>query len=179
MNGQVMRSEPLSWLDYPTTQDDPVQDDADQGIASAGQPCLCTGCQAVEVDGRWGWRVESDNASSGLSGRTYRTVLCPACRRCREHRAAGSVSLEMTPSSQIESCLHEIIHAESRRMVEDDPMQRIIDIQRQENSLLVSTTTMELARAIGEAVQRTMRGHLELHYHKTAGELRVRWLAWK
>lgn len=173
-----MQSEPVSWLDHSMTPDDLVHDFAGRDIAHPTQSSLCTGCQAVEVNGRWRWTTESD-ASSGFPGKPFRAVLCPACRRCREHQAAGSVSLEIRPSSQIEACLREIIHAESRRMVEDDPLQRVIDIQRQDNGLLVTTTTIELARAIGEAVQRTMRGHLELHYQKPARELRVRWLPWE
>lgn len=172
-----MQSEPVSWDDYPPTQDELVHDRAGGEDVDARPSRFCTGCHAIEVAGRWRWSAACDEAP-GLSCVISRAVLCPACRRCREHEAAGTVLLEMTPSSQSEACLREIVHAESRRMVEDDPMQRVIDIQRQENGLLVTTTTIELARAIGEAVQRTMRGHLEMHYQKPARELRVRWLPW-
>lgn len=85
----------------------------------------------------------------------------------------------MKPACQYEARLREMVHAESRRMVEDDPLQRVIDIERQESGLLITTTTIELARAIGEVVQRTMRGHLEMHYCKPMRELRVRWLPWE
>lgn len=172
-----MQSESVSWIDYPMTQDNMVHDPAGRDIAHARQTSLCSGCQAVEIDRQWCWDAGNDKSPDMPDG-NFRTVLCPACQRCRDKQAAGMVTLEIMPSSQIEACLREIVHAESRRMVEDDPMQRIIDIQRQENGLLITTTTIELARAIGEAVQHTMRGHLEMHYQKPAKELRVRWLPW-
>lgn len=64
-------------------------------------------------------------------------------------------------------------------MIDEDPMHRVIDIERQESGLLITTTTIELARAIGEAVQRKNRGHLEMHYGKPVRDLRVRWLPWE
>lgn len=177
MDGYLMQSDPAFCIDDPTTQGRPADDNAHRDNFHGRPSCICLTCHALEADSRQRWCAGS--VAPGLPRGTSEAVLCPACQCCRERQPAGTVLLEMRPSSQYEACLRDIIHAQSRRLIQDDPMKRVIDIQRQEHGLLVTTTTIDLARAIGEAVQRSMRGHLEMHYQKPEGSLRVRWLPWE
>jgi hypothetical protein len=65
-------------------------------------------------------------------------------------------------------------HVESRASAEH-PLQRIMDITRENGDVTVSTTDPHLARALGVAVHRAYRGKLEFHYNPEQNLLRVHW----
>ena len=62
-----------------------------------------------------------------------------------------------------------------RRASAEHPLQRIIDITRENGDMMVSTTDPHLARALGVAVHRAYRGKLQFHYNREENLLRVHW----
>jgi hypothetical protein len=62
-----------------------------------------------------------------------------------------------------------------RRATSEHPLQRIMDITRENGDITVSTTDPHLARALGVAVHRAYRGKLEFHYNREENLLRVHW----
>jgi hypothetical protein len=73
-----------------------------------------------------------------------------------------------------DEALHLLRNVESRKTAEH-PLQRIMDIARDNGGVTVTTTDPHLARALGEAVRRAYRGRLEFHYNPGQNLLRVHW----
>jgi hypothetical protein len=57
----------------------------------------------------------------------------------------------------------------------EHPLKRIMTIEQNGDSTLVTTTDIHLARGIGEAVRHAYHGQLELHYNTGEHLLRVHW----
>ena len=78
---------------------------------------------------------------------------------CKEHR---------------EELLHLVKNEEARAKAEH-PLERIIMIDEQDDSVLITTTDIHLARGIGEALHHAYKGELEFHYNEQENLLRVVW----
>ncbi len=59
---------------------------------------------------------------------------------------------------------------------QEHPLQRIREVEEQEDGVMVTTTDIHLARGLGEAVHHAYQGHLEYHYNREQNLLRVHWL---
>jgi hypothetical protein len=130
------------------------------------EPTWCPRCSAVFTGGRWQWRDRPAGAEPSL---------CPACRRIRDQFPAGYLLLE---GPFFERHRHELLRlivdrAEAARAQE--PLERLMAIQGQDDGVLVTTTDVGLARGIGEAVHGAYGGELELHYNAAHSLLRVHW----
>lgn len=65
-----------------------------------------------------------------------------------------------------------ILHEEMERV--EYPLRRIMNIERLEDGLLVTTTDFDLARNIGEELRLSFNGKLELELGRRAGKLTER-----
>jgi NMD protein affecting ribosome stability and mRNA decay len=130
------------------------------------EPTVCPDCGAVFHAGRWQWLEKPANAHQ---------TSCPACHRTRDKFPAGYVSLsgEFLPAHEAE-ILQLIRHHESREKAAH-PLQRIMDIEKTADGLLVTTTDLHLARGIGEALHHAWQGELDYHYNPEQNLLRVNW----
>lgn len=140
--------------------------DSYQSRGKPVEPTVCPGCEALFHQGRW-QRLPAPE-------RAHR-ALCPACRRIRDRFPAGYVMLDGEfLRDHRDEVLHLLRHVESRAAAEH-PLQRIMDITREDGGVTVSTTDPHLARALGEAVHKAYRGKLEFHYNREQNLLRVHW----
>lgn len=130
------------------------------------EPTACPDCGALFHKGRW-QRLPAPAQ--------VRKALCPACHRIRDRFPAGYVMLggEFLRAHRDE-VLQLLRHVESHARAEH-PLQRIMDITRENGDVTVSTTDPHLARALGVAVHRAYRGKLEFHYNPEQNLLRVHW----
>ena len=130
------------------------------------EPTLCPECGALFHQGRWQRLAAPAGAHK---------ALCPACHRIRDRFPAGFV---MLGGEFLRSHRREVVrlmrHVE-RRASAEHPLQRIMDITRENGDIAVSTTDPHLARALGVAVHRAYRGKLEFHYNPGQNLLRVHW----
>jgi hypothetical protein len=55
------------------------------------------------------------------------------------------------------------------------PLNRIMDAREEEEELIITTTDMHLARAIGDSLQSAYEGELDYTYTKEGSVLRVLW----
>lgn len=129
-------------------------------------PTACPDCGAVFRDGRWRWGSAPFDAPR---------ALCPACQRARDRYPAGLVTLRGDfVRAHREELLHLARAVEAREKAEH-PIQRILDVEDQEEGLLLTTADMHLARAIGEAIHHAHHGELDFHYVEEDSRLRVTW----
>jgi hypothetical protein len=130
------------------------------------EPTRCPDCHAVYRDGRWTWGEAPAKAEE---------ALCPACHRIRDEYPAGFVHLSGAFfDAHRDEILHRVANVEAREKAEH-PLERIIAIAPSDETTLVTTTSVHLARAIGDALEDAWKGTLEYHYNDEENLLRVAW----
>ena len=67
-----------------------------------------------------------------------------------------------------------VLDQEEREKVEY-PLRRVMDIEKLESGFLVTTTDVNLACDIGEALRQTFNGELDMNYNRRMNQLRVHW----
>jgi NMD protein affecting ribosome stability and mRNA decay len=145
---------------------DELVHDTYQSRTKLPEPTRCPDCGLVYHAGRW---------QAMAAGAGAHEHLCPACQRVRDHFAAGFVTLagEFVAAHR-DDLLHLARNRETQERAEH-PLERIMDIGNVEDGVMITTTGIHLARAIGEAVHAAYKGQLEYHYNKGQNLLRVQW----
>lgn len=130
------------------------------------EPTVCPACGAVYHAGRWQWAARPDGAHE---------MLCPACQRVRDRCPGGYLTLsgEFLHKHRDE-ILHIARNAEAREKALH-PLRRIMSVEDSDGDLLITTTTMDLARTLGDTVHHAYKGELDYHYTDEANILRVHW----
>ncbi len=131
------------------------------------EPCSCPGCGAVVSKGRWSWRkTDMDGVAQGAP--------CPACRRIEDDYPAGLVHLGGAFLAEHREEILGLVRNIEARESADHPLKRLMGIEEDGDGLLVKTTDVHLARAVGDALKRAYGGTLEGGYAGSA-PLRMRW----
>jgi len=131
------------------------------------ESAVCRDCGAVYSDGHWQWR---NNPSIDLV-----SVRCDACERVREKQPAGYVTLQGKFSREHCDDLISFIRNVETQEKSENPLRRIMAIDRRAEKILIATTDAQLVRSMGKALQREYEGKLDLHYHKNECVLRALW----
>lgn len=124
------------------------------------EPSFCPVCKSVFKDGRWQW------AEAWPSDAHQET--CQACQRTKDDYPAGLVTLS---GSFVQSHKAEILNLACNQEREENtehPLHRIMKIEEQPGTLVISTTDIRLPKRIGEALRRAFKGWLETHYDEGA-----------
>jgi hypothetical protein len=112
-------------------------------------PTVCEGCGATYHKGRWTW-------STGPAD------LCAACQRVRDRYPAGFVTLRGAFLAAHRDDILNLVRNVEERETREHPMNRIMEVEdRAAGEILVTTTDMHLARAIGHAVHAAHKGDLD------------------
>ncbi len=130
------------------------------------EPTACPTCNAVFHNGRWQWISVPADAHQHS---------CPACQRIHDHYPAGFLTLEGDFfSSHREEIIRLARHVEEKEKNEH-PLQRIMAVEEQGNTTLITTTDIHLTRGIADAIHHAYQGHLEFHYNPEENLLRAHW----
>ena len=140
--------------------------DAYKARGKLPEPTVCSQCNAVFQGGRWRW--------GDIPAVAHRET-CPACHRIHDHYPAGFVTLEGPFFLAHQDEIMRLVHNHEQRERAEHPLQRIMAVEEQDGSVLVTTTDIHLARGIGEAVRHAYQGELEFHYNPEECLLRVHW----
>jgi NMD protein affecting ribosome stability and mRNA decay len=129
---------------------------------------VCPGCEAVFRGGRWRWPK-----LAGPSG--TRRETCPACRRIRDRYPAGEVTLRGEfARAHREELLARVRNLELKEKSKR-PLNRLMEIRDTGDALVVTTTDVHLAHAIGAALFQAYRGSLHAPWAEEGDLLRVSW----
>lgn len=129
-------------------------------------PAFCPRCEAIFQDGRWQWGTRSAGAHEHL---------CPACRRIQDHFPAGHVTLSGSFLADHAADISGLISNEEARAKAEHPLERIIEVKKEEAEMVITTTGTHLPRRIGEALQHAWKGELEIKYAPNEYLVRVHW----
>jgi hypothetical protein len=130
------------------------------------EPTRCPDCGAVFRDGRWRW---------GPAGGAAHEERCPACHRLHDKFPAGFVAIAGKFLATHRDDIVGLIRNVEEREKTEHPLERVMAIEAEAGGLLVTTTDLHIARAIGEALEHAYRGKLEYHYNQEDRLLRVHW----
>jgi hypothetical protein len=130
-------------------------------------PARCSDCGATYRMGRWTWeRLQPPPLAS---------LVCPACRRVRDHYPAGEISIGggfyVAHADEILRLVRNTAEAEHG----DHPLHRIIAIARSGGQAVITTTDLHLPRRIAHALESAWHGRLETHYDEGGYFVRIGW----
>jgi NMD protein affecting ribosome stability and mRNA decay len=127
-------------------------------------PTLCTECGVLYTDGRWVWTGTEDAVNE---------TVCPACRRIAERNPAGFVTVRgefyKARMDEVENLVHNAEKAETLQ----HPMERLVEVTREAEGLLVTTTGVHLARRVGDALSRAYGGDYSIEYLDDEKRVRI------
>lgn len=130
------------------------------------EPTVCPECHAVYHKGHWQWLPVPEHAHSHK---------CPACLRMHDGFPAGYVELSGIFFQQHrEEVLQQVRHHALQAKAEH-PLERLINIEETNDSAMITTTDIHLARGIGEALHSAYDGELKFQYNDQENLLRVTW----
>ena len=140
--------------------------DAYKARGKFAEPTACPGCGAIFHKGRWQWGEAPEGAHH---------ESCPACQRMHDHYPAGFIMLNGKFLVDHRDDIMNLVHNREKLEKAEHPLKRIMAIGEQDGATLITTTDINLARGIGEALQHAYRGDLDYHYNPEQNLLRVSW----
>ncbi len=147
----------------------------DPYLAEAGlkDPSLCQTCRALYHNKRW---TLDPNAFARLeaSGEGH-WVTCPACRKIAEGYAEGVVVLRGAYLWEHEEEIFNLLKNEEARAMDKNPLERVIRMAREEDSLVIETTEEKLAEHLGRALHKAHQGELRVSWSDDHDVCRVLW----
>jgi hypothetical protein len=144
----------------------PHVDDSYKLRGKLPDPTFCPECGAVFHKGKWQWLPKPEAAHS---------ETCPACHRIRDDFPAGYVTLEGEFLAEHRDEIMSLMRHVEQREKAEHPLQRIMRTAEEGGALLVTTTDIHLARALGDAVEHAYQGELDFQYNTDENLLRVHW----
>jgi NMD protein affecting ribosome stability and mRNA decay len=130
------------------------------------EPTVCPQCDAIFMEGRWRWGPVPVSANQ---------AVCPACQRMQDSNPAGYVVLAGPYFREHGDEILELIHEQAERKRGENPLMRLMEEERNEEAMLITTTDIRLAHFIGAALHHHFQGDLEYHHHAASDLLRVHW----
>lgn len=132
------------------------------------EPTRCPSCGALFAGGRWTWEEPEEGAR-------VEKALCPACRREQQGVPAGIVELRGDfLRGHFEEIRNLILNVEERKK-ERSPLERIMKTRSDDGVLHLETTSIHLARSIGEALESAYEGELGFTYLDGEYRIQVEW----
>lgn len=130
------------------------------------EPTVCSQCDSVYIEGRWTWYDPPAKANK---------VVCPACQRTGDNYPAGIVELKGSFLGKHEEEIFQLIRNIEQQEKSEHPLERIMDISKEDESTLISTTGIHIARRIGESIFRAYQGDFSFTYGDGEKTIRVLW----
>ena len=100
---------------------------------------------------------------------------CPACKRTRDKLPAGFLTLEGDFFASHRDELMRLVRNEAESERELHPMNRIMAVEDHADRAVVTTTDIHIPHRIGNALERSYQGDLEVRYGDDEYTIRGAW----
>lgn len=150
------------------TSDDPYR--PQEGLK---EMAVCETCQALYRNKRW--YLDPVEAEAALADGRAHPVVCPACQKMADHYPEGLVTLRGEYLWSHEEEIRNILHNEESKAMAKNPLERIMRLDREGDSLVVETTEQKLAEHLGRALHKAHQGELQVSWADDHSICRVQW----
>lgn len=134
---------------------------------------VCRECRSVFAGGRW--RLEGDAVAEVKQARGCTEVLCPACQKIRDHVPGGVLNISGEFARSHSEEIVNLINHENAMAMKINPLERIMDIESEDQGMVVYTTNEKLAQKIGRALKKAYDGQVEYKWPEDGKLVRVNW----
>ena len=148
-------------------QEDPYLPEAGQ------QAAVCTQCHALYQGKRWFFDEKLYGQLAGTD--QVREVVCPTCRKIKDHYPEGILSLSGAFWVQHQDEIVGLLKKEAGRISRRNVQDRIIQMRADGDSLVVETTTEKLAQHLGRTIYKACKGDLNFRWSEVDKFVRVYW----
>jgi NMD protein affecting ribosome stability and mRNA decay len=135
---------------------------------------ICRECRSVYAGKRW--ELESRASKDLENAKNIVETMCPACEKIRDHMPGGIVRLMGRFVMEHEEEIVNLLHHQNDAAMENNPLERIMDIEDSGGGLVVMTTNERLAQKIGRALHKSYAGAVEYKWSKGTKLARVNWM---
>lgn len=113
---------------------------------------VCGECDAVYY--KKSWHHSLLNLKSVKEDAPVNFVLCPACKMIKSGQFEGRITISGAPQNLTKELLN-LIRGFGERARAVDPMDRVIEIKKSKDGLVVTTTENQLANKLAKKIQST------------------------
>lgn len=139
------------------------------------EPKVCEECGAVYQKRRW---VSAEIAASANPERSHpiQITICPACKQKREGVPNGFVYLQGAFLTAHHDEIKRLLKNEAERAAVDNLLAQIIGWERDKSGrLTITTTTVHLAKRLGQALEKAFDGEIRYDFSHENQMARVYW----
>jgi hypothetical protein len=137
------------------------------------RPARCSQCGAIYRHKRW--QLPDTVALSARERNALLSVLCPGCRKTRDHYANGVVTIRWPKQAAARRTILNLIKHQEEWGRRGNPLERVISLEAKRDRLTVLTTNERLAQRIGRALERAFHGKATYQWSRENKLLRVQW----
>ena len=120
------------------------------------EPNICPVCNAVYHKKHWSFDPEL--LAGARRDKNAKSIKCPACRKIEDKYAMGKVLLSGSFVAEHMDELMNIIKSEERRAKENNPLDRLILMEKRNGGIYAETTSDALAMRIGHHLKEAYKG---------------------
>lgn len=133
---------------------------------------VCSRCKAVYFKRRW---IPASDERAQSFGLTARPTICPACDLEAKHQVRGYLRIEGAFAKAHRPEILQLLRREAERAGEDNPLGRIIAIDRTSRAMTVTTSTEHVAKRLGSALESAYDGEIEYKFSHGEKFARITW----
>lgn len=141
-------------------------------LRAPAEPRVCAVCGSVYARRRWTAAPDFDAGRHSLERATV--VICPACLQAGGV-PAGFVLVSGAFFNAHRDELERLLRNEAARAACDNPLARIMAMDRSGGQLIVQTTTEHLAQRLGHALEKAFDGRVRYDFSHENKLARVFW----
>ena len=141
---------------------------------SASSVGACTTCHSLRRNKRW-YLDEKEYKALARKPGGFAPERCPACRKIAHRFPFGVVQLRGSYLREHRGEIIRLIRNEERRAMGINPLERIISLTEENETMEITTTDEKLAQRIGREVRKACQGALEYKWSEDAKLVRVVW----
>lgn len=130
------------------------------------EPAVCSTCGAVFHNGRWTWAPRPAMAEE---------TTCQACHRIKDKYPAGQLTLKGAFARGHKDEILRLARHKEALENKEHPLNRIMAVEENAQSIVINTTDLHLPHRIGEALRHAFHGALDVHYDEGGYFVRATW----
>jgi len=137
------------------------------------EPTICSKCGAV-FSGKQ-WSLDKKLIEKSKKDPYLKYAKCPGCRKVEDHYVMGMLYLSGDFLKKRKNEILSTLKNEERRAMQKNPPERFIAIHESNDSVIIETTTDQLALRLGRFLHTTFSGNMKIKFTPDQKFVRIFW----